>query len=189
MREGSNASLASCAARPVLPPVGRARGFRRRTPISDRPPSLQVECRFDPALSPRSGRPSVPGHRNARAVFIRRPVPLATQTSSRPPAVSPPRGSLAAHEEPRARASPEPRRTPPPRLGACAPTGVVAAFSSVRMASHPPRRHVPVERDKRGSRLEDRRLFAEPPGQASLGPTKHDGPSPKGRPMDRLLRP
>lgn len=85
MREGSNASLASCAAGPVLPPIGRARGFRRRTPISNRPPSLQVECRFDPALSPRSGRPSVPGHRNARAVVIRRPVPLATQTSSRPP--------------------------------------------------------------------------------------------------------
>jgi len=83
----------------------------------------------------------------------------------------------------RARPSPAPRRTPPPRLGACAPTGVVAAISSARVTSHPPRRHAPDEREKRVSRSEVRKLLAEPSRRPRSGLQSASGRSPRGPPV------
>lgn len=108
-------SLASCAARPMSPPAAPARRVRRR--------------KLGLVLGHRSTLATVPPSPSASChADVHRELPWCRHAGSRSRLTR----SL------RARPSLEPRRAPPPRLEACASTGMVAAVCSFECRSTRP---------------------------------------------------
>lgn len=181
-------SLASCAARSVLPPSGQARCVRRRKTGFESTPVADAEPGFDPDLMHRSGRPVVLGHRSALATDP--PSPSATchaDVHRELPWCRHPVSSSRLTRSLRARPSLEPRKAPPPRFEACAPTGVVAAVSSLGVPKHPSEGTFPTS---------GRSVFRDPRHDGSsrshrgglVGPTKRTWLDPEGTFLEILLR-